>query len=84
MNHFEAATATEQQKGIAQKETLLSTQRVIGIHPTEGGGWGRRSNPETSYSRLGAQGGWANGLKQDPADYPGIWVINIIASKKGR
>jgi hypothetical protein len=36
MNHFEAATATEQQKGIAKKETLLPTQRVIGIHPTEG------------------------------------------------
>jgi hypothetical protein len=40
MNHFEAATATKQQKGIAKKETLLPTKGVIGIHLTEGGGWG--------------------------------------------
>jgi hypothetical protein len=57
MNHFETATATEQHKGIAQKETLLPTKRVICIHPTEGRNGGRRSNSETSYSRLGAQGG---------------------------
>jgi hypothetical protein len=40
MNHFEVATATQSQKGIAKKETLLPTQRVIGIHPTKNGGWG--------------------------------------------
>jgi hypothetical protein len=40
MNHFEAATATEPKKGIAQKETLLPTQKVIGIHPTKSGGMG--------------------------------------------
>jgi hypothetical protein len=40
MNHFEAATATKQEKGIAKKEIILPTKRVIRIHPTEGGGWG--------------------------------------------
>jgi hypothetical protein len=42
MNHFEAATATKQQKGIAKKEILLPTKRVIRISPPEVGDGGRR------------------------------------------
>jgi hypothetical protein len=69
MNHFETATATEQQKGIAQKETLLPTQRVIGIHPTqvEDGGGGAAILKQATATRR-------TSLKQNPADYPGIKV----------
>jgi hypothetical protein len=44
MNHFEAATATEQKKGIAQKETLLPTKRLITIRLIKGGGWGAQQS----------------------------------------
>jgi hypothetical protein len=58
MNHFETAAATEQKKGIAQKRNPPAHQK--GDRTTPRPKWrmrGRRSNSETSYSRLGAQGG---------------------------
>jgi hypothetical protein len=75
MNHFETATATEQQKGIAQK-------RNPPAHP--------EGDRDRAHRMLRMGGGAAipkqatatrrTSLEQDPADYPGIkvFISNLI------